>query len=155
MESDSDPKSEHKACPSKRRQQRQCIVEFLYMWNVQRDSIVEDLFTQYTEEKKSDTLPEVLEASFVIEAIKSIVNHIDFIDEKIIKFAQNWSFERIAKIDLAILRLAVYELCFCKKTPVAVVINEALELSKTYSSDDAKRFINGILDHIAKEDLQA
>ncbi|MGX8717336.1 MAG: transcription antitermination factor NusB [bacterium] len=45
-------------------------------------------------------------------------------------------------------------MCFCPNTPVAVVINEALELSKCYSSDDSKRFINGILDHVAKEDLK-
>ena len=70
-------------------------------------------------------------------------------DEKIRNCAKNWSFSRIAKIDLAILRLAIYELFFVK-TPAPIVINEAVELSKIYSSDDAKRFINGILDYLSK-----
>ena len=67
--------------------------------------------------------------------------------------AQNWSFSRIAKMDLAILRLAIYELFFVK-TPAPIVINEAVELSKIYSSDDAKRFINGILDYLSKEEAK-
>ncbi len=139
---------------SKRRRQRQCIVECLYMWNMQPEVAIETLFNDYCEEKSDEIEVENLKADFVIATIRGVVGHIDFLDDKIKKFAKNWAFERIAKVDLAILRLALYELCFCRETPVPIVINEAIELSKIYSSDDSKRFINGILDHVAKEDLQ-
>ena len=154
MENDQDCRQEHKGAISKRRQQRQCIVEFIYMWQMQKDVPVEALLKAYIDEKSNEVDAVILQAEFIREAALGIINHEDFIDEKIQKFAKNWSFDRIAKVDLAILRLAIYELCFCPGTPVPVVINEALELSKCYSSEDSKRFINGILDHVAKEDLR-
>ena len=147
-------KPERKLGSSKRRQQRQCIIECLYMWNMQPEVGIETLFNDYCEEKAEELAVEILKADFVMSSINGVVGHVEFLDEKIKKFAKNWAFERIAKVDLAILRLALYELCFCKETPVPIVINEAVELSKIYSSDDSKRFINGILDHVAKEDLQ-
>jgi len=62
--------------------------------------------------------------------------------------AHNWDFDRIAKIDLAILRLAMFEMIFRKDIPPVVSINEAIDLSKQFSNADAKRFINGILDRL-------
>ena len=62
--------------------------------------------------------------------------------------AQNWEFDRIARIDLAILRLAIYEMIYRRDIPPVVSINEAIDLSKQFSNADAKRFINGILDRM-------
>jgi N utilization substance protein B len=62
--------------------------------------------------------------------------------------AHNWEFERIAKIDLAILRLAMFEMLHRKDIPPVVSINEAIDLSKQFSNADSKRFINGILDRL-------
>jgi N utilization substance protein B len=62
-----------------------------------------------------------------------------------------WNFSRLAKVDLAILRLAFYEMLYCENIPHVVTINEAIELGKQYSSDDSKRIINGILDQLRKE----
>jgi N utilization substance protein B len=70
------------------------------------------------------------------------------VDAKIRSLAENWDFERIAKIDLAILRLAIFEMLFRKDIPPVVSINEAIDLSKLFSNADAKRFINGILDRL-------
>ena len=67
------------------------------------------------------------------------------LDELIAKHAANWRLDRLAAIDRAILRLALHEMR-ATDTPVKVVINEAVELAKKYSSDDAKGFVNGILD---------
>ena len=67
------------------------------------------------------------------------------LDELIVKHAVNWKLERVAAIDRAILRLALHEIR-ATDTPVKVVINEAVDLAKKYSSDDAKGFVNGILD---------
>lgn len=150
MEGGIDNQVESKSKFSKRQRQRQCIVECLYMWEMQRDLPVEELFAAYCEEKRENVEEEVLQADFVLDSLKGVSNYSDVLDEKIRNCAKNWSFSRIAKMDLAILRLAIYELFFVK-TPAPIVINEAVELSKIYSSDDAKRFINGILDYLSKE----
>ncbi|MFQ6723321.1 MAG: transcription antitermination factor NusB [Opitutales bacterium] len=150
MEGGIDNQVEPKSKFSKRQRQRQCIVECLYMWEMQRDLPVEELFAAYCEEKRENVEEEVLQADFVLDSLKGVSNYSDVLDEKIRNCAKNWSFSRIAKMDLAILRLAIYELFFVK-TPAPIVINEAVELSKIYSSDDAKRFINGILDYLSKE----
>lgn len=118
------------------------------MWDFQQDVAVETLYAWYCEEKKdaSDILP----SKFVSTTLYDVVRQQPLIDKILEKHAENWAFERIAKVDLAILRLAVYELKFAQ-TPPPVVINEAIELAKEYASDDSKRFINGMLDRIAKE----
>lgn len=136
--------------PSKRRQQRQCLVECLYMWDMQPEIPIEDLLRTYQAEECERVLPVILQADFILQALRGVVAHKDWIDDKIRLYAKNWDFDRIAKVDLAILRLAIYELIF-HDTPIPVAINEAIELSKRYSSQESKRFINGILDHIAKE----
>jgi N utilization substance protein B len=71
------------------------------------------------------------------------------LDELIVKHAENWRLERLAAIDRAILRLAIYEMR-STTTPAKVVINEAVDLAKKFSSDDAGGFVNGILDAYRK-----
>ena len=70
------------------------------------------------------------------------------IDGRIRSLAHNWEFDRIAKIDLAILHVAIYEMMYRKDIPPVVSINEAIDLSKQFSNIDSKRFINGILDRL-------
>ena len=77
-----------------------------------------------------------------------MIEHIDHLDKEIAQYASNWKLERIAKVDLAILRLAVYELHHRLDIPPIVIINEAIDLGKTFSNTDSKRFINGILDQV-------
>ena len=77
-----------------------------------------------------------------------MIEHCDEIDGRIRGLAQNWDFDRIARIDLAILRLAIFEMVHRKDIPPVVSINEAIDLSKQFSNADAKRFINGILDKL-------
>ncbi|MEW6680325.1 MAG: transcription antitermination factor NusB [bacterium] len=72
--------------------------------------------------------------------------------DKIIKsYLKNWRIERLALIDYKILQIAIYELLFSKDTPEIVVINEAIELAKMYSTSSSYRIINGILDKIKEE----
>ena len=82
------------------------------------------------------------------ELIQGVILNEQPIDAQIKALAQNWDFERIAKIDLAILRLAIFEMVYRKDIPPVVSINEAIDLSKQFSNIDAKRFINGILDRL-------
>ncbi len=82
------------------------------------------------------------------ELIHGTIEHIDAVDTEIKAHADNWTFERIAKVDLSVLRLAIYELLHRRDIPPIVSINEAIELGKIYSNPDSKRFINGILDQM-------
>lgn len=75
--------------------------------------------------------------------------NLPLIDETIIGVLENWKIERIARIDLTILRLSGFEILFNKEVPKAVAINEAIELAKTYGEKDSPSFINGILDKLA------
>ena len=83
---------------------------------------------------------------FAEELIHGVLENLDEVDDEIRKYAENWDFERIAKMDLSILRLAIYELLKRLDIPPIVSINEAIDLSKQFSGPDSKRFINGILD---------
>lgn len=74
--------------------------------------------------------------------------HAKEIDRTISESATNWSIDRIAKVDLAILRLAVFELLHRDDIPPVVSINEAVDLAKEYSSSEARRFVNGVLDRV-------
>lgn len=72
------------------------------------------------------------------------------IDRQIRDLSTNWSLERMARVDLSILRLAVFELSFCADVPASVIINEAIEIGKRFGSRDTSAFINGILDKVSE-----
>jgi N utilization substance protein B len=72
------------------------------------------------------------------------------LDEVLGRFSRHWRVQRIAKIELAILRLSLYEVLHCRDTPLKVAINEAVELAKRYGDENSRTFINGILDAVAK-----
>ena len=82
--------------------------------------------------------------------IQPILDHIDALDTKITEIAPEWPIEKIAKIDLAILRLAVYELTIEKEAPDKVIIDEAVELAKSYGGEGSAKFINGALGALIK-----
>lgn len=86
--------------------------------------------------------------------IKSIVNGaascLSSIDSMIEKYTKGWKVERLAKVDLAVLRLAIYEI-YHTDTPESVVINEAVELAKKYGTDKSGPFVNGVLSSISRE----
>ena len=83
--------------------------------------------------------------------LKGTIENISIIDETIIKHIDNWKFERISKVDLAILRISVYSLLFQKDIAGNITIDEAVDISREYSSNDSYRFINGVLDSIYRE----
>ncbi|MBQ9632093.1 MAG: transcription antitermination factor NusB [Lachnospiraceae bacterium] len=84
------------------------------------------------------------------ETIDGILSVIGEIDARIDEAATSWSVQRLNKVDLAILRLATYELLY-PRLDVGIVVNEAVELAKSYGTDDSGRFVNGVLGRIAKE----
>lgn len=85
---------------------------------------------------------------FCMDIVEGTVKHLAAIDSLIEKTAEHWVMERMAAVDRNILRAAAYELLYRKDIPVAVVINEAIEVAKKYSTAESASFINGILDKI-------
>lgn len=85
------------------------------------------------------------------EKIKCLVEKLPDIDEKISANAKGWKIDRIAKAELAILRLGIYEAQYDENVPVGVAINEAVELAKAYGDDNGASFVNGILGKIVNE----
>jgi len=101
-----------------------------------RQKIIEDLFRADFHKQK------------VNEEAELVLKHKDFIDKNIQKAAPEFSIDKINKIDLAILRLAAFELLIEKKEPIKVIIDEAIELAKEYGGETSPAFINGALAHI-------
>lgn len=83
--------------------------------------------------------------NYIVDKVNNIINLIDDIDAIIEGVSDGWRIERIGKAELAILRLAIYEMKYDEDVPFKVAINEALEISKIYCGDEAKSFINGLL----------
>ena len=105
-----------------------------------------DVFLDQMEE---DELSEE-DKAFIKDRMKLIFSKVPELDEKISAQAKGWKISRMSGTDLAVMRLAVYEMLFDEETPSGVAINEAVELSKLYGSDDSYKFVNGVLGGVAK-----
>ncbi|MDR2664507.1 MAG: transcription antitermination factor NusB [Puniceicoccales bacterium] len=88
--------------------------------------------------------------SYARQLVEGTVANLFEINGLLAKFLDNWSLDRVQRVSLAILRVAVYELLYGKNIPKAVVINEAIELTKLYGGPDSKRIVNGLLDRIRR-----
>ena len=88
-------------------------------------------------------------ATFVREIVNGVIQNREEIDENIKNFAPAWPVEQIPVIDRNILRLAIFEILLDNKVPVKVSINEAVELAKTFGSDNSARFVNGVLGSVS------
>ena len=90
-------------------------------------------------------------SDYAIDCVKGIKKHHEEIDEKIASNLKvGWKINRISKVSLAIMRVAVFEMLYLEDIPVSVSINEAVELSKKYTVEDDTAFINGVLGAVAK-----
>jgi N utilization substance protein B len=88
---------------------------------------------------------------YVCEVVAGVAEHVDGLDEVIRRYARNWDLERMPALDRAILRLAAYELAHRPDVPRNVVINEAVELAKVFSTEESGRFVNGMLSAMAPD----
>lgn len=89
------------------------------------------------------------DTAYILDKFKGIVEKLDEIDEAIGEASKGWKVSRMAKVDLALIRLAVYEMRYEEDVPVKVAINEAIELAKQYGSDESSAFVNGVLAKLA------
>ncbi len=129
-----------------RRHAREAALGFLYQKDHQVGSVTEDP-EKYIEHFK------VQEAfqSFFREIITGVMAHQSTLDREIEEVAEHWKLYRMGRVDRSILRLASWELTYCLETPAKVILDEAVELAKTYGSQDSASFVNGILDRISKK----
>jgi transcription antitermination protein NusB len=133
-----------KAQYAQRHDGRVAALQYLYAWSINSPAnLVDDLrvFFEGLEQPRDHY-------SFGEELIDGVIKNQEAIDAQIRILAQNWEFDRVAKIDLAILRIAIFEMLHRKDIPPVVSINEAIDISKQFSNADSKRFINGILDKL-------
>ena len=97
------------------------------------------------------TEPGEADRAYISRILDGVLSHVTELDEKISAASVNWSLERIAKVDLTILRLATYEILYEDDVPGSVAINEAVELSNRYSEPSSGRVINGVLGTILRD----
>ena len=134
-----------------RHRAREAAIQMLYQWEVGRSPMPEVLRTFWTEGPGSASpIADDLQA-FAATLAGGVAAAVEQLDPTIGEAAEHWRIERMNVLDRLILRLAVYEFLHQPETPSKVVINEALELARTFSTDEAVRFINGILDAIRKK----
>ena len=97
------------------------------------------------------TEPGEADRAYISRILDGVLSHVTELDEKISAASVNWSLERIAKVDLTILRLATYEILYEDDVPGSVAINEAVELANRYSEPSSGRLINGVLGTILRD----
>ena len=130
-----------------RRIARECALQMLYQLDVGKQAQAEILATFWLMNDHPEKVRE-----FANELFTGTVSRLAHIDGIIQQHAKNWRLGRMAAVDRNILRLAVYELLSDFHTPATVVINEALEIAKKFSTHESAQFVNGVLDSI-KSDL--
>jgi transcription antitermination protein NusB len=134
-----------------RHRAREAVLQILYQWEVGRTSIDKATETYFDLQWNEAQPPSDRLREFSSSLASDTVRRLDEIDALIVDSAEHWRPERMAVIDRLILRMAVSEFLRDPDTPRAVVINEALELARTFSTEDAVKFINGMLDGIRKK----
>ena len=126
-----------------RKMAREMAVRFLFQIEFQKVNIKEQV-----EDFLDSVEIEDYDKDYFLEIINGVINSLKEIDEIIESKAKGWTIDRMAKMDLPILRVAIYEMKHREDIPVGVSINEAVELAKKFGTDDSSRFINGLLGQV-------
>ena len=131
----------------KRSAAREEAFKLLYSLEIQKENLDEQLEMYFENEEITDQ--EIKD--YISSVVKGIENNISDIENKISEnLKKDWKIERISKINLVLLKLAIYEILYTE-TPYKVAINEAIEISKKYGDDNSPNFVNGILASVVKE----
>ncbi|GIN73530.1 N utilization substance protein B [Bacillus sp. J14TS2] len=126
----------------KRRTAREKALQALFQMNISGIEAEEAIENVLEGEKKD---------SFLQQLVEGTIQHLPEIDAEIQKHLENWTLDRLAKVDITILRIGMYELLFHDDIPENVAINEAIEVAKIFGDDQSGKFINGILSKAKKE----
>jgi len=133
-----------------RRHQRrfafQVIYSLVFGRDMSKDALIKSFDNFWTEEEFDIERQD----SYAWTLVEGVFDNHDSIDEIITLHSQHWKLNRIAKVELTILRLCLFEMLFCPDIPLKVAMNEAIELAKDFGDDNSKTFVNGVLDAAAK-----
>jgi N utilization substance protein B len=132
---------------SERRQNRCAAFRFLFQWEMNpSEDLGYDLDQFLARLGKDDDF-----FAYAVELVSGVVEKKDILDSIIRELVTNWDFSRVAKADLALLRLSLYEIKYRLDVPPVVAIDEALEIGKEFSSEKSGKFLNGVLDKARKQ----
>ena len=131
----------------KRKRSREIAMELLFSMEISKNSY-EETIECFVEDYEMDL--KTIDLEYIKEVMKSVVDHKEEIDEIIKKLIINWTIDRVSKVNLTIVRLAIAEMLYINDVPEVVAINEAIELTKKYSDDKSVSFVNGALDKAFK-----
>lgn len=141
----------------RRREQREAIFKILFMalFNEQEEmSDKMDLYLENMEDGSDEEIklvPSEEDSVYIREKVQRIQEKLPEIDEILNFSSKGWKTTRMSKVDLTILRLAVYEVKFDDRIPIGVAINEAVEIAKRFGGEESASFINGVLGRIARD----
>jgi len=135
----------------KRRLSRELTLKFLYQYDVYIEQNRE--LNNFDEQLEGffitqDVIKDIEIKDFFIILAKGVCDNRDSIDEIISKYSDNWKVSRISRIDINILRIAIYEMLNLSNIPHPVTINEAVDIAKKYGNNESGSFINGIVDRV-------
>jgi transcription antitermination protein NusB len=136
--------------PQGRRQAREAALQMLYQSEIGKAGAFESIATYWPAREPEAQLDAPLK-EFANTLVRGALSRREEIDGLLVAHANNWRVERMGVIDRLVLRLGVYEMLAEAETPSKVIINEALELARRYSGEEAVGFVNGVLDSIRKE----
>ena len=131
----------------KRKRSREIAMELLFSMEISKNSY-EETIECFVEDYEMDL--KTIDLEYIKEVMKSVLDHKEEIDEIIKNSLINWTIERVSKVNLIIVRLAIAEMLYIDDVPEVVAINEAIELTKKYSDDKSVSFVNGALDKAFK-----
>jgi N utilization substance protein B len=129
-----------------RRKAREYALQMLFQWDITRDDVEHIAATFWDNQDEPAAVMD-----FARLLVDRTIERLDQIDALIRRHAEHWRLDRMAVVDRNLLRLAVQEFLCDRETPKTVVINEAIEIARRYSSQESPQFINGILDSIKRE----
>jgi len=132
-----------------RRKARILAFQALYAWDASGGDVAGLYDFAWLEDDKRASLDEEV-AAFARLLAAGTLENIEAVDAAIKAHLENWSFERLKRVDLAVLRIGTYSLLFQRDIPAQITIDEAIEIVKEYGSEDSYRFVNGVLDGIWK-----
>ena len=138
---------------SNRRQARAFALQILSNWDFNRSNFNKEADLEKITESviKNFASHNFNERDFILDLVKKSIEKLSEIDKNIEKFAPQWPIEKMTVIDRNILRLGIFELLFSSETPPKVVINEAIEIAKTFGSPNSPKFVNGVLGALYEE----
>lgn len=132
-----------------RKMARETAMKLLYQMDIggsRPAEVINDFYENHEGKELNDE-----EKEYIENCITGTYDSLKSIDELIEKYSKEWKINRIAKVDLSIMRLAIYEMINRNDIPKVVAVNEAIELAKKFSGENSSNFINGLLGNIIKE----